>query len=398
MILVATALICTTALIVSRNVQRNREAASNSGNPEIQVSEPPNNPDAHQVATTNLPVRTLPPFNQILLRDPLPPGVGPNELSELRKVGAAAFSPDGSTLFTVQDTAQQNGSAAHVLQSWDLRTGKQSRRLCQQNASIKFPTVSADGRMFACFAGVEARVWDLAKGGEPTVIPLPADDRIQDRLFAIAHDGRTLIAAGKKFLYRIRIADGSIRIVPDLVLNESSRYAFSSFAPVLAVLASDKSSMSILDGDTWSKSTVALAKGDGPYDIAISGDGLTVAIVRLRTIDLWDLKTRTMKSTLCAVGERSIHGVSMSRDGRVIVALAYTSGDNHSARINIWAGPDLKPKELSLPGPYVPILSADGQTAAVPFSNGEFRLIDTASGNDLATVCIFALGELRQVR
>ena len=110
--------------------------------------------------------------------------------------------------------------------------------------------------------------------------------------------------------------------------------------------------------------------------------GLTLAVARLETIELWDVKTWKLRTTLRRQGggeAEHVYSVSTSHDGKVVVSMSNVPfSRKHEQRVNIWSGTahrTLGPGEA-----YVPLVSPDGKVIGMTRPDQEFAVLDAATG------------------
>jgi WD40 repeat protein len=175
-----------------------------------------------------------------------------------------AIHPDGKRVAVVQN-GNRDGDDGPGIFLWDLESGKLQRRLPSAGRPILF---SPDGRWLAARAGGGARVWDLHTGQEVAV-------------HEASHRG------------------GVLRM--DL-----------SSQGILATASEDNT---IGLWDPAGKFLRKLVLDERPYELAFSGDGNLLLVVRSEYLDLWDVATGKKRYTLPGQGRSSRQAVRFSADG-----------------------------------------------------------------------------------
>jgi WD40 repeat protein len=231
----------------------------------------------------------------------------------------AAFSPDGKTLVTAQDSG--------VLRAWDVTTGK-GRLLGRHRRQVSDMTFTADGTLMSV-SGLDRSIifWDLAKGQERSRLALP--DHIVSA--AISPDGRTIAAwswhnpeldKGALFLDAATGRPAKGWTVPTLKQVHAVRFAPDG----KSVLIGTKEGVLVWDPSAG-KRLRTLAEGMG-HNLTFSPDGRTVASFGTGNPDhpqgavlhVWDLATGVPRAANAVRRGhlREVEGVAFAPDGRTV--------------------------------------------------------------------------------
>ncbi len=201
-----------------------------------------------------------------------------------RGAGMGAFSPDGRT-FAAAGASRPQATSIELI---DTTSGRSRASLSTRFPSIYALRFADDGRTLRAFLGEpfdlkEVVTWDVETGQETSSRPLSAPTK--GGITAISADGRTL-------------AIGPInRMAVELWDLDADRS--------LGSVANLKSTSSVIWGG-----------------IGLTSDGRTLAVAREDgTIELWDVPTRSLRSTLPGHAPGFTYsGLRFSPDGRTIAA------------------------------------------------------------------------------
>src|SRR5262249_55625342 len=126
---------------------------------------------------------------------PMPVGavarIGTAPLQHSDRISSLAFSPDGQLIASVG-----NDTTVRV---WDVRTGKETRRLKRNGARDGHIVFSPDGEMIAVAAHNFIQLWNLQKSEEPRTLG-GHRDYITALLFS--PDSQQLLSAGQDGVIR----------------------------------------------------------------------------------------------------------------------------------------------------------------------------------------------------
>ncbi|MCI0387385.1 MAG: hypothetical protein MOB07_01265, partial [Acidobacteria bacterium] len=283
---------------------------------------------------------------------------------------AFAFSPDGSSLFSV---------SAGTLKQWDTRSGRQLRAAdLNQGKNFGFAYFNADCRLLATSNEFRSSlaVWDVGSGRKLQELKLDKDNGDQLLAFGISPDGRTLASniesrRGAADLDTLTLRDAtSGRVIHTIKISEQKQtmsgdstqpvraIRFTPDGRAVAVAFQDITQQSISIGQLrvtgrankirfWDASSgrempsidAANAQSSGAVDqmfdfgssntFAISNNNRLFAIASGKTIKLFDLSVGRNLATISG-HNGAVFAVNFSADGNL---LATTSVDS---TIKIW--------------------------------------------------------------
>ncbi|MGB7924276.1 MAG: caspase family protein [Pyrinomonadaceae bacterium] len=257
------------------------------------------------------------------------PKTGSRGAYEIDDVHAVAFSPDGKWL--------ASGGDDYTVRLWEISSGKELKVFRGHEDEVDSVAFSPDGKWLASgSADRTARVWDVASGGELKTL---SKDSESVRSVIFSPDGKT-------------IAHGNVDGVVSLwnVASGSNYRSFRHNASASAVAFSP-------DGET-----LAVGKGFGGKDIVI-----------------WDLASGAKLQTFQG-SANSIYSVALSPDHKFLATGAWRDDNG----VQLWdLANGVKLRSLELRGIVFVDFSPDGTTLAGSSRNGETKLWDVASGNEI---------------
>ncbi|HEY7427618.1 MAG TPA: sigma-70 family RNA polymerase sigma factor, partial [Gemmataceae bacterium] len=303
---------------------------------------------------------------------------------------AATFTPDGKRLIT--------GGPDCFVRVWDVKTGKELRRLALESGPSASLTLSKDGRKLAAVAaagGNALRVLDLISGEAAA----PTDGHFGPIVqAALSPDGRTAVTSGPdgriysgplNYLYIWDAATGRIRRRLDghgtpflwMQLGEDGRTLFSCSSDETLRL------WDVASGQERRRMAVPSEPRNfvAPDCVALTPDGKTLAVMdAAQTIHVLDANNGVERQRF--QGTEYLLGMGLTPDGRLLTMWSY------DRKVRIWdvrAGRKLH--EYSLPQAgnqrYVAALSPDGRLLAAmgvwslaPVDHPILMLMDLATG------------------
>jgi WD40 repeat protein len=323
--------------------------------------------------------------------------------------GGVAFAPDGRAVYAVT----HDGVAA-----WDVAAGREVRRFGSAMSASPL-SLSADGKVLAVRAADGVRVYEPATGRprqritDPSGLPL-------NNAFALAPDGATLAlidrsgslrfwntATGRErtpsaghsgpIMQMAFAPDGKTLTSASLekvcvwdVAEHKQQAALeeSQLRPRLQVLSPDGRRLALV-GATTSVRVVEVPGGRlvrqlddvaaGPYGLAFSVDGGTLAISEGKAIKLWDVTSGALRRAV-EPGPNAVTQVALAPDGRRLAGAGGFGG------VQVWDAETGRPLwEQAVPaGRWAPVFSADGARLAYSGGDGLVRVFDAATGKELA--------------
>jgi len=238
-----------------------------------------------------------------------------------RNLLSLAYSPDGARI--------AGGAGDGALRVWDVKTGRLVQTLTGHNAGVAAVAFSPDGltlisggndadiRLWTSQGGTVGRILSVADAGSPS--------------FRLSADGNRLAAL---------VPDGSVHFW-DLTTGRETGV------------------------------TVKSPPREGTHNVALSGDGLTLAVSAETSVTLWDVATGQKRRTVTGVHSP----LALNADGTLLAADTGTS----VALVDTAAGTIRR----TLTGPKILAdltFSRDGRTVAAADGNEGVFLFDTGTG------------------
>jgi WD40 repeat protein len=271
---------------------------------------------------------------------------------------------------------------------WDVSENGACRSLRGDPSALAYGlrdlTFSTDGRLLGSASGEGARLWNPAAG---RAVALLSPDSCE--LLAFAPDGRELFAGSPYAIQAWPISysrEGSLRLgtprrlpAPDEL--RPNRGSLSRDGRSLAVLEQARNRIVVLslDGAT---APVFLGPETNLSDIAISPDGRWVAVGTwhgTEGVRVWRVGAETKAPLQLPLHEDA--RVAFSPDGRRL--LTGTAGEYQFWSVENWRpGFRLEREEVGTPGAMA--FSRDGRVLAIAATNCLVKLLDPATGADLA--------------
>jgi WD40 repeat protein/serine/threonine protein kinase len=300
-------------------------------------------------------------------------------------VTSVAFAPDGLTLAA--------GTVNGFLLLWDLAAGKRKGSLHEHQGPIWSVAFSPDGRLIATTGSDDSttRVWDPAAKSMKTL----HGHRGGVVSVKFSPDGKTLATGGAD--QRVILWETSTgRRLFDLKGHRSLIWALA-FSPDGKVLAtgtqrrSGTGEVRLWNVTSDPKEERLVMPAHPVLSVAFGPDGRTLAVAGARlTVQLWDTATRKEQASLKGY-TNTVWAVVFTPDGKTLV----TGGSRTDAKnkplggeIRWWSVPGGEQRRtLELPSTvYSMALSTDAKTLAAGCEDGTVKLLDLASGEELAVL------------
>ena len=128
--------------------------------------------------------------------------------------------------------------------------------------------------------------------------------------------------------------------------------------------------------------------GKAPHEIAISPDGTTAAVVAYgaRSIDLFDVATRTKLKTIDLSPNEGPHGIAWLKDGRIVVT---TERSKSVAVVDPTAGKVVASIPTEQEGTHMVAVTSDGHIAyTANIRSGTVSVVDLRQGRKLRDVAV----------
>ena len=128
--------------------------------------------------------------------------------------------------------------------------------------------------------------------------------------------------------------------------------------------------------------------GKMPHEIAISPDGKQAAVVAYgdKTIDLFDVASRSKLKTIDLAPNEGPHGIAWLKNGRIVVT---TERSQSIAVVDPAAGKVLSSIKTEQPGTHMVAVTSDGTTAYTSnIPAGTVTVVDLARGKKLRDIAV----------
>jgi ferric-dicitrate binding protein FerR (iron transport regulator)/sugar lactone lactonase YvrE len=280
-------------------------------------------------------------------------------------VVAAAFSPDGRTLFT--------GGWKGEVKAWDAASGELVRSFRAHPNSARVLVLSPDGNLLAT-AGDDrlVKLWDPATGGERAALK----HRQNPPCLAISPDGKLLAVPGirSRGVAEVKLWDLTTLQERAALLGHVQEVRSLDFSPDGALLAAGArdGTVKLWRLDTFEEVRTLAGTGTEAAALKFSPDGQTLAIgSRDGAVLLWDTVAWEARR-LDEAHPRGVRCVAFSPDGRALA----TAGNDAAVRLwDVAAGaPRLTLKGHRNNQVGVAVFSPDGRTLATGGGDRTVRL------------------------
>jgi WD40 repeat protein len=317
-------------------------------------------------------------------------------LAEPRGNANVVFADDSATLYT----REVNGA----LRQWDLKTGKELRRLAgtdEEMSGVSPPpnprgclALSADGKtLLAGGNGLAIRLIDLATGKE---LPTPGGHLNQIAFLSYAPDGKALVTYSSDHTVRVWDPAAGKQLRQVSMPADIRQFASSADGRILAVadgrVPDMPSALKLIDAENGKEIARIADQATDAAGLVFAPDGRTLAVQRRTGIVLYDVpsgKERTRVAVPADPGNGKqprvpVSGYFFAPDGGRIAVL---SGPKSVTIYDTTAGQVLQKFEWGN-FRYVrsAVFSPDGRTLGLDSGDGFVHLMELATGKERRAV------------
>ncbi|MER7585123.1 serine/threonine-protein kinase [Kitasatospora sp. NPDC097691] len=225
-------------------------------------------------------------------------------------VTSAAFSPDGKTLASSNDT--------DVVQLWDTDTNRTRIPLIGHKDAVESVAFSPDGKILVtCSEDLTARLWDVAAGRTTAVLSAPTGYVLAA---AFSPDGKTLAICSRSRIVRLwDVATARITATLTGHTDEVQSVAFTPDGKTLVTASLDRTVV-LWDVATGRNTATLTGHTEGILSVVVRPDGKTLATAGYdQTVRLWDIATT--RSTATFTGHTGgVMSVAFSPDGKTLAS------------------------------------------------------------------------------
>ena len=256
------------------------------------------------------------------------------------EIGLVAFSPDGKTLAT--------GEYDTIL-IWDVATGNLLKSIKRQRARIQALRILEDNKTLLCenYNG-SVRLWDINTGLEIKNFDLKSSDRFGGVLssafgYQVTTAGLYLNKIHDNGLYAVGYKNGKIRLKDATTGKHLKTFQGPKGYINQLVFSPDGNTLAVNNSNApirlWDVNTGKLIKDLTKKAkmwgmLTFSKDGKTLAYQGqfgdLESIELWDVATQTLRTTLGEDIGTNIHIFAVSPDAKTVARA------NRNGEIRVW--------------------------------------------------------------
>jgi WD40 repeat protein/tetratricopeptide (TPR) repeat protein len=282
---------------------------------------------------------------------------------------------------------------------WEVADGAECRLLYghPSGAAVVSLDVSPDGRLLASASSDGVRLWDAATGRPVKTLPTGPTDSV---LFDLG--GRFLITSGPSGLYRWPVRREQAAASDRLALGPAESLRFpAGYRPRMAALSADGRALAartdqdpavVLDLEKPEQEPTLVYHPVSSLGLSPDGKWLATNTSEAYASKLWDARTGQWLKDFPGMRNATM---AFSPDGRWLVFA--TAREYLFHQVGSWQ-PGLRVSRDSAGYDLGPVaFSRDGKLAAIAQSPRTIRLIDSESGNEMATLAAPALEKLRSL-
>ncbi len=284
------------------------------------------------------------------LGDPLPPGaiarIGTVRLRHSAGILALAFSPDGKILAT--------GSHDRSLRLWEVRTGREIRRLPQIKGPVWTVAFSPDGRLLTASGWQNTiHLWEAATGKEVRRVPGRMTSAMS---LSFSPDGKSLASVMSDRTVKLwDVGTGKLR---HALADPQDALGWAAFLPNGKTLLTCSERgveicyWDVASGQRLDRQEPEVGRG---YPVALTPDGKSLLTVSAGLTERWDLATGKPTGTY-----KGTHP-ALTPDGKMLTTF-------HEAQLRLWdlaSGKEVRRFPVGRDTACAAVFAPDGKTLAL---------------------------------